>query len=309
MRIAILGATSQIAQDFVQTATSTDSHTYSLYARRPNAVKHWTDQCSLGNIASIAGFESFDNKQPFDAIINFVGIGNPAAAASMGSSIIDITHEFDTLALNYLKKNPGTRYIFLSSGAAYGSDFSQAATASTLSRFNVNHLQAEDWYGVAKFHAECRHRALSTFSIVDIRIFSYFSFSQDPSASFLISDVLRSIKSGHIFSTTAENIVRDYLGPHDFNQMIQKILLSAPTNTVVDCYTQQPVEKFDLLDVLKERYGLAYRISSPEVGTNVKVSRQKYYSTNHCANKMFGYFPALSAVEVILSESDKFLSM
>lgn len=308
MRIAILGATSQIAQDFVQTATSTDSHTYSLYARRPNAVKHWADQCSLGNIASIAGFESFDNKQPFDAIINFVGIGNPAAAESMGSSIIDITHEFDTLALNYLKKNPDTRYIFLSSGAAYGSDFSQAATASTLSRFNVNHLQAQDWYGAAKFHAECRHRALSKFSIVDIRVFSYFSSSQDPSASFLISDVLRSIKTGHILFTTAENIVRDYLGPHDLNQMIQKILLSAPTNAVVDCYTQQPVEKFQMLDALKSKFGLVYKLINLVAGVNATGWRKNYYSTNQCANAIFGYSPTLSSLETILSQSEIILS-
>jgi nucleoside-diphosphate-sugar epimerase len=190
----------------------------------------------------------------------------------------------------------------------YGSDFSQAATASTPSHFDVNHLQAQDWYGAAKFHAECRHRALSKLSIVDIRVFSYFSSSQDPSARFLISDVLRSIKAGDIFSTTAENIVRDYLGPHDLNQMIQKILKSTPTNTAVDCYTKQPVEKFQMLEALKSKFGLVYELVNCEVGVNATGDKKNYYSTNQIASYIFEYSPTFSSMENIFSQSEIILN-
>lgn len=309
MHIAILGATSQIARDFVQLSSLTQAHTYSLYARRPEAVQQWLDRLPCRNIDSIAGFESFGTAQPFDAIINFVGVGSPAAAQSIGAAILDVTHEFDSLALRYLQKNPGVRYIFLSSGAAYGSDFSKAATSSTPSSFDINHLQAQDWYGAAKFHVECRHRALPELAIVDIRVFSYFSASQDPQGRFLMSDALRSLKTGDVLSTSAENIVRDYLGPQDLNQMLQKILHAAPANAAVDCYTQQPAEKFALLDALRERFGLSYRITPSGTGLNATGCKQNYYSTHHRANTLFGYSPTLSAVDTVLRESEKFLSL
>ena len=107
---------------------------------------------------------------------------------------LDITLDFDSLALRYVKAHPSTRYLFLSSGAAYGSDFRQPATDQTRAGFDINHLQVHDWYGAAKFHAECRHRALADLAMVDLRVFSYFSRSQDLSSRFLISDMLRAIR-------------------------------------------------------------------------------------------------------------------
>jgi hypothetical protein len=40
-------------------------------------------------------------------------------------------------------------------------------------------------------HAEAKHRALFNFSIVDVRVFNYFSHTQDMNARFLITDNLR----------------------------------------------------------------------------------------------------------------------
>ncbi len=126
-------------------------------------------------------------------MINFVGVGDPRRAAQMGGDILGITQQFDDLVLDGLRSDPDCRYIFLSSGAAYGSTFQAPADADTRSEYVLNRLSERDFYAVAKFHAECKHRALPGFDITDVRVFNYFSASQDLNARFFISDVLRAI--------------------------------------------------------------------------------------------------------------------
>ena len=131
MHIAILGATSQIAKDFICNAQNSGNYSLSLFARRPDAVRQWVKQHNLRRIQQISEIREFGCHKSYDALINFVGVGNPAIAQTMGSSILDITIEFDNLALNYLKQHTSTRYIFLSSGAAYGSAFQTPVTKLT----------------------------------------------------------------------------------------------------------------------------------------------------------------------------------
>lgn len=49
----------------------------------------------------------------------------------MDNSIFDVTLRFDEMVLNYLKNHPACRYLFLSSGAAYGSGFNEPANRDT----------------------------------------------------------------------------------------------------------------------------------------------------------------------------------
>jgi len=84
MRIAILGATSQIAKDLVLSFASNTQHELRLFARRPEAVKKWMSCNRLSNLFSVGSFDEFGVNKPFDAILNFVGVGNPAQAVAMG---------------------------------------------------------------------------------------------------------------------------------------------------------------------------------------------------------------------------------
>jgi len=63
------------------------------------------------------------------------------------------------------------------------------------------------------------------------QLIDYFSHTQDISARFFITDILRAIQSGETLMTTPENIVRDYIGPDDFFKLISLILESPPTIT------------------------------------------------------------------------------
>ncbi len=305
MRIAILGATSQIARDLIVSfSAEADKHLH-LFARRPDEVAKWLVSVGLPGHNQVDDFSGF-GKQEFDAIINFVGVGNPAQAVAMGNSIFDITLRFDELAMNYLQTHPTCRYLFLSSGAAYGSGFNEPATRNTPAVVAINDLAPHEWYGVAKLHAECRHRAHPELSIIDIRVFNYFSRTQELSARFLITDILRAIHDKMVLKTSPDYIVRDFLHPSDFSKLVGALLLAPAINTAVDCYSRAPIDKPSLLAAMQERFGLRYEINEATVSINATGSKPHYYSLNTRAGD-FGYQPTLTSLDGVVRETKAIL--
>lgn len=300
MRIAILGATSQIAKDLIVSFSMAEDMHLHLFARRPNEVKKWLVSTGLTDRYQVDEFVEFANHS-FDTVINFVGVGNPAQAIAMGNAIFDITLRFDELVLNYLQTHSSCRYLFLSSGAVYGSSFQEPANLDTPASVSVNNLLPHEWYGVAKLHAECRHRAHSEMPIYDIRVFNYFSRTQDLSARFLISDILRSILDKAILKTTPDYIVRDYLHPSDFYSLVRSLLAAPATNVAVDCYSLAPIDKQTLLTTMQERFGLLYEITTSTAVANATGSKPYYYSLNKRAAE-FGYLPSLTSQDAITRE-------
>lgn len=308
MHIAILGANSQIAKDLILSFAATGwPADLTLFARRPAEVSEWLSLARLPSSCCVADYSRFDNSGTFDAIINFVGSGNPVHTAAMGSSILQVTQHYDEMVLRWLERHPDCRYIFLSSGAAYGGDFAQPVGDDTPARVPINHMQASDWYGLSKLYAECRHRALPELAIVDVRVFNYFSHTQDIGLRFLITDILRAIATDQTFQTSSENIVRDYLGPQDMHQLISRILNTPAINTVIDCYTRAPVGKLELLTAMQERFGLSYELVNASTGFTATGSKLNYYSTSHKAARCFGYTPERSALDGVVEQSSQFL--
>lgn len=307
MRIAILGATSQIAKDLIISMANDSEHQLLLFARRPEEVTRWLASVGLSGRYFVANFTAF-NQHEYDAIINFVGVGNPALTAAMGNAIFDITLRFDDMVLTYLQDHPTCRYLFLSSGAAYGSRFDVPATRETPSIIPLNQLSPQDWYGVAKLHAECRHRAYAELAIIDLRIFNYFSGTQDIEARFLITDILRAIRDNRVLQTSPDYIMRDFLHPSDFYQLIEVLLAAAPANVAVDCYSQAPIDKLSLLVAMQNQFGLKYETTITTVGVNATGAKPYYYSENkHAAD--FGYRPSLTSLAGVLQASTQLLKV
>lgn len=298
MRIAVLGATSQIAKDLILSFSTTEGHSLHLFARRPGCVKKWLNDVGLAERYMVDGFGEFGT-QEFDAIINFIGVGNPAKTAAMGASIFDVTLQYDDLALNYIRHHLNCRYLFLSSGAAYGSSFDVPVESNTKAIISLNNLQSQDWYGVAKLHAECRHRALAHLPIVDIRVFNYFSHSQDLEAGFLITDILRAIRDKTILKTSEDFIIRDYIGPSDFHHLVNVLLTAQPTNIAVDCYSKEPVDKLTLLETMKAHFGLQFELVKTSNLLNATGNKPHYYSLNKRASD-FGYVPKYTSLEILI---------
>jgi len=232
---------------------------------------------------------------------------DPVKAQKMGSDIFKITEQYDALALEYLKQHRKTKYIFLSSGAVYGGNYQEPVDKDTVATIDINNLKSTDWYTIAKLYAEAKHRALSELSIVDVRVFNYFSHTQNMDARFLITDIIRAIKNKEVFKTSVDNIIRDFITPPDFYNLIQAIIDFKLINTALDCYTKSPIAKFDLLDELKSEFGLKYEIIKNVNIVNATGCKLNYYSINYMA-KGIGYKPKYSSLSGIVQELDYILN-
>jgi nucleoside-diphosphate-sugar epimerase len=306
MHIAILGATSQIAKDLIVAFSKQDNHELLLFARRPEIVMQCLASVGLSGQYAVKDFDAFSTDAHFDAILNFVGVGDPAQAAAMGASIFDVTLKYDQLALSYLEQHPLCRYIFLSSGAAYGSSFEAPVDENTKATVAINNLQPQEWYAVAKLHAECRHRSHPEWPIIDIRVFNYFSRTQDMSARFLITDILRAIRDKTVLKTSSDYIVREFIHPFDFFQLVRALLTSPATNAVVDCYSKAPIDKPTLLAAMQDKYGLQYETIATAIAINATGSKPHYYSRNTRAAD-FGYLPSMTSLEGLIKEMNAIL--
>jgi len=306
MHIAILGATSQIAKDLIVAFSKQDNHELVLFARRPEIVMQWLASVGLSGEYAVKDFAAFNTDEHFDALLNFVGVGDPAQAAAMGASIFDVTLKYDQLALSYLEQHPLCRYIFLSSGVAYGSSFEVPVDENTKATVAINNLQPQDWYAVAKLYAECRHRSLAHLPIIDIRVFNYFSHTQDMSARFLITDIVRAIRDKTVLKTSSDYIVRDFIHPSDFYKLIVALLASPAANSVVDCYSKAPIDKPALLTAMQENFGLRYEIIETITGVNATGSKPHYYSLNTKAGG-FGYQSNFTSLEGLIKEINAML--
>ena len=307
MNIAILGANSQIAKDTILSFSIQKEVDLFLFVRNKKALDQWISNLKLEKNCKVFEYSDFNNIQKFNVIINFVGASSPEKVKELGNDIIKVTEEFDEIAIQYIKRNKTTKYIFLSSGVVYASNYNEPVSQESHARINVNDLLPNEWYSLAKICAEVKHRSLSDLSIVDIRVFNYFSHTINMNSRFLITDIVRAIKTKEIFKTSSENIVRDYITPLDFNNLIQSIINYKPINIAVDCYTKAPIAKFDLLSKLKIAYGLDYSIDNSIKIVNATGSKKKYYSINTQA-KIIGYCPFYDSYEGIIKEINETIS-
>ena len=305
-RIAILGATSQIAKDLIVSFSAAKEGHLHLFARNPDMLTNWLVVMGLSGRYPIYDFSSFANHE-FDAVINFVGVGDPSKALATGNSIFDITQKFDEMALTYVSTHPACRYLFLSSGAVYGSNFNAPVNSDTSAILPINQLSSQDWYGAAKLHAECRHRAQPDLPIIDIRVFNYFSHTQDISARFLITDMLRAIRDKTVLKISPDYVVRDFLHPSDFYKLVNALLSAPAANDAVDCYSCAPIDKPSLLTMMQENFGLRYEISEASASLNATGKKTHYYSLNTRAAD-FGYQPGLTSLDGVLNGAKMMLA-
>lgn len=306
MRIAILGATSHIAKDLVLSLSTERDYVLVLYARRPELVRAWLKSCDISDRHSAADFSCFSLNENFDAIINFVGAGDPARVAAIGPSIFDVTSQYDDLALTYVHHHAACRYIFLSSGAVYGANFDRPVDEETQAMVAVNSHKPHDWYGISKLQAELRHRATPNRSIIDVRVFNYFSNTQDIAARFFITDILRAVHQGTTLICSSEYMVRDYVYSSDFCRMITAALLCPAANAALDCYSKAPIDKPTLLAAMEARFGLRYEIADVKVSVNATGSKSRYYSHNKRAADI-GFRPLLTSLEGIVQGATEIL--
>jgi nucleoside-diphosphate-sugar epimerase len=299
MRIAILGATSQLAKDFILQLQ--DNHALLLFSRKPTEVDTFMREAGLREYLSYGCHLLNDVQWYVDAVINFVGMGDPSKITAMGAEIFSITNKYDQLALRFLRR-PNTKYIFISSGAAYGDAFDIAPAGLDTKVTFPTSPQPQHYYGLAKHQAEVRHRTLRDKNIVDVRVFNYISGTQDINLNFMAMNMIRSVKNNEVMPVNMMNPTRDFIGPEDLGHLLTQILISPGANGALDCYTRGLITKNTLLDYMQRDYGMRFEITDPTfvMPTGLKPF---YYSLNRTAEQ-FGYSPRYDSWENIKRAAD-----
>lgn len=307
MKVAILGATSRIAQDLISEwdKKELDAEIY-LYARNLESLDDFT--VSLAQCYQTRLISKFPEVVNYDVIINFIGVGDPAKTRDISNSIIDITTFYDEIVISYLKKNKNCKYIFMSSGAVYGSGFTVPVNKNTKALYNVNQPSLYEMYGMAKLVSEFRHRALSDLKIFDLRIFNYFSSKTDLNSRFFITDMCRALLNEEIFIVEPTDMIRDFIDPSDFSSMIDCLLVNENSdNIAIDCYSKSHVTKFEILEYFTEVFELNWKLSNDAKFVDATGIKSNYYSLNRTA-ELYGYIPKYTSLQSLHKEVEKIIS-
>ena len=308
MNIAFFGASSQIAKGLIKKFSRSQANNLYFFVRDKESFAAWLLEKKLNfGEEQIKLYDELSDALNVDLFINCIGAGDPAKAVNMSSTIVSVTQHYDEQVLEYLALNSPTKYIFLSSGAAYGNIFSSPPEKYLPINLDMKSTKPSDMYAISKIKAELAHRAMPQYSITDIRIFSYFDSETSIDSRFFLTDALRSIQEKKIFMTSNQNIVRDYIGVNDLYQLILRLISKDKLNAVVDAYSLAPIEKFSILEILKKNFNLKYQFTEADVGLNATGNKDHYFSKNYCA-KHYGYQPSLSSAEIILNVSKTLLS-
>lgn len=304
MKIAVLGASGQIAKDYISHLSNQSDYQITAFVRKQSINR---SIAMFGPNVNVRTYSDLENQGIFDLVVNCVGVGNPSHANLTDKSLVQTAKHFDALALKIAQRSSGTKYIFLSSGVAYGHDYETPVTSETIPRNIFDPTNPLDNYARVKFEIEELHRKMADQCIYDVRIFGYFTRTMDINSEFLIAKIAHSIVNNYSFTTGADSIVRDYSNGRDFALMVDAILKAPGRNMALDFYTKDPVEKFKLLEAVSEKFDLSYKIVSDAFLKSPTGMKPNYFSKNYVAQEL-GFIPPNSALENVLSELDLLIS-
>ncbi|WP_379157464.1 NAD-dependent epimerase/dehydratase family protein [Paenibacillus sp. sgz5001063] len=305
LNIAILGSTGHIAKNLVIGLSTTNDYQLYLFARSKEKLTSFLDENKITERVHLCEYGQFEEAAVYDVIINCIGIGNPQDLIYNPFNVFQITEQYDNRILQYLQTMPTTRYINLSSGAAYGSEFELPATSHKHLNLNINNLSVKDYYGISKLNMEAKHRSLKNLKIVDLRVFGFFSAYIDLKSRFLVTDIIEHIQTGEILHTSSENIKRDYVHPDDFLRLVEFCFDENIQNNVYDVYSLQPATKFEILDYFADEHGLKYEIITNAGNDSITGSKTNYYSLYNNALTI-GYQPYYTSLQSVKSGYQQF---
>lgn len=299
-KIAVLGANGHIAKSLVFNFSRNGWRNVHLFARSKEKVAAFLELtgCRRYRIHQFDELERYD----YRAVINCVGAGTPAKVKVAGGEIFSLTEDFDNIVLRYLRRRPRAKYINFSSGAVYGTSFSEKVNDSSRLSIGVNGMKPDEYYGIAKLHSEAKHRAMPASHIVDIRVFSYFSRFIDLESGYFLTEIIKCLKAGRTFVTNRRDFMRDFISPEDLFALVALIIRGRAFNGAMDAYSSSPVNKFRLLDFFERKYSLKYAFDGDLVFNGPTGEKSLYYSGSRKA-ACIGYRPKFSSIAGIAAET------
>lgn len=306
MTIAVLGATSHVAKNLVWHIR--DDVRFCLYARSPANVHDFLQTQGLADqdheVLDLADFPAAP--KGLDAVVNCIGCGTPDKVRQAGAGILRLTEMYDDVVLDYLARSPDTCYVNFSSGAIYGTDFEQPASANSEFRIKLDLMTSSDAYRISKLNSEAKHRGMPDLHIIDLRLFGFFSRFIDLQASFLVSEMVLALRNKTVFTTDENDFSRDFIHPQDLAQLVIHCVQSSGQNTYFDVYSKEPVQKSVLVGCMKKEFGMKCAVRTAKVHDSPTGGKKEYYSVNHSAARI-GYMPKYSSLDSILFETSALL--
>ncbi|BFT75363.1 NAD-dependent epimerase/dehydratase family protein [Paenibacillus sp. P36] len=300
--IAILGATGHIAKNLIYYLSKEEKYNLVLFARSVSKIEHFlNDNLLMKSKFTLYNMEHF-SLYSYDVIINCIGIVDSTKSKKEQQQVFTVTEKYDNLILNYLHSYSKALYINLSSGAAYSTEFDQAVDQNTKSEIEINNLLPTHSYGITKLYTEAKHRAFDNLNIVDLRVFSFFSRFIDINSKFLLTDIIQCLREDKVLRTNNINIVRDYIHPKDFIELIKLCISKQVVNDVFDVYSLGPISKFDILNYFVEEYGLKIENDNSYSLTSPSGVKNNYYSINTKSKTVLLYYPIYTSLECIKEE-------
>lgn len=303
LKVAILGATSHIAKGLIFNLKANDSIELHCYARDFEKIISFAKLIDYKN-PILKSFAELDDDH-LDVVINCIGITYTSA---FNENIFELTELFDNIVIDYIRKNPETTYINFSSGAVYGTSFSQPASLTTKTNIDVNTILSEDYYRIAKLNSEAKHRSLNGYNIIDLRIFGYYSRFIDLSKSYLMTSILSSIKENTTLKTSPNNIFRDYIHPVDLSNLVKVCFEAKTINEALDVKSKKPISKTEILSFFKQNYDLKFEIINDYGGHSATGEKLKYYSES-ANTAIINFEPEYSSIESISMETEELFKL
>lgn len=304
MNIAIFGASGHIGKNLIYYLKDDPHFKIFCFSRSTEKINNFLLSVNAENCVPNS-YDEFSGTK-YDAVINCIGIGDPASLKTAKDQIFRLTEYYDNLILDNLKINQSTVYVNISSGAVYGTDFKIPVDKSLISSIDVNNITTMDHYRIAKLNSEVKHRALSDLNIFDLRVFGFFSRFLDLNTEFLLCEMIRSVIEEKVFLTGAENIIRDYIHPQDLVKIVKKCISNNNINKAFDVSSKTPISKLDLLNFFAKNYNLIYKVDSSKSFSSVTGTKLNYYPVNSNI-KDIGFKAEYSSLECIESESKELL--
>ena len=220
IRIGILGSTGYIGRSLLAEGLSR-GFAVVPFSRDQARAKEIFSRYGISPKEEIRTYSELGSEK-FDVIINASGIGSPSEYQKNPSAVFEATESMDALLLSYLQSegNEGVRVFNISSGSVYGLSAAGGVTDATEARFKINALSSSDYYTLAKLSSEAKHRAHAQYSIIDLRVFSFFSAYVSLTESFFLSQVMDALERKEELVTKGDSMVRDCMTTEDLLEAI-----------------------------------------------------------------------------------------
>lgn len=300
-KIAILGATGYVGRSLVREFfLEKKSYHLSLFSRSKEKLHTHISEAPKKVEYVVCSYDDF-HKGEYDVIINCTGISSSPNVQKNPFELFKVTEEVDSLVISYLQHHKKTLYVNISSGVVYGENFETSVTEKSKTILPAGFFEGGESYAITKINAEAKHRALTTYNIVDIRVFGFFSALVDVDSPFLMSEIVKSLHNKKVFVTNKDDIIRDYVTACDLLALITLIMKKTTINDYFDIYSKKPISKFALLQALTKKYKLAHVVTTPKTKTKM-ITKNAYFSKSKKATTVLGYRPERTSLEGILSE-------